>query len=103
MKSVKKYFICVFFLLIFFVSCEKNPSEILVSAVTLDKTAVDLPGGKSLLLSVSVFPDNATNKAIVWSSSDNSVVAVEDGLVTALKMGEAKVRPYAVKNLRYAL
>ena len=101
MKSVKKYFICVFFLLIFFVSCEKNPSEILVSAVTLDKTSVDLPVGKSLLLSASVFPDNATNKAIVWSSSDNSVVAVEDGLVTALKMGEAKVK--AVCGEKFAI
>ena len=101
MNSVKKYFICVFFLLIFFVSCEKNPSEILDSAVTLDKTSVDLPVGKSLLLSVSVFPDNATNKAIVWSSSDNSVVAVEDGLVTALKMGEAKVK--AVCGEKFAI
>ena len=101
MKSVKKYFIYVFFLLIIFVSCEKNPSEVLVSAVTLDKTSVDLPVGKSLRLSVSVFPDNVTNKAIAWSSSDNSVVAVKDGLVTALKMGEAEVK--AVCGEKFAI
>ena len=101
MKSVKKYFIYVFFLLIIFVSCKKNPSEVLVSSVTLDKTSVDLPVGKSLRLSVSVFPDNVTNKAIVWSSSDNSVVAVKDGLVTALKMGEAEVK--AVCGEKFAI
>lgn len=92
MKSVKKYFIYVFFLLIIFVSCKKNLSEILVSVVTLDKTVIEISIGHTVLLSASVFPENATNKTIVWSSSDDSVVEVEDGLVSALKVGEAEIK-----------
>ena len=92
MKSVKKYFIYVFFLLIIFVSCKKNLSEIIVSVVTLDKTVIEISIGHTVLLSASVFPENATNKTIVWSSSDDSVVEVEDGLVSALKIGDAEIK-----------
>ena len=92
MKSVKKYFIYVFFLLIIFVSCKKNLSEIIVSVVTLDKTVIEISIGHTVLLSASVFPENARNKTIVWSSSDDSVVEVEDGLVSALKIGDAEIK-----------
>lgn len=60
-----------------------------VGGITLDKTEVELTEGESLRLVATVMPDNATDKSIVWSSSDERIATVADGIVTTLKAGEA--------------
>ena len=62
-----------------------------VTSVTLNKTLVELTEGESLTLSATVNPSNATNKSVIWSSSNESVVKVVDGKVTALKAGTAVI------------
>jgi len=42
-------------------------------------------------LQYSITPSDATNKAVTWSVNDPSVVSVSNGLVTALKKGDATV------------
>lgn len=91
-KRLQLFLIGTSFLLTCFVSCEKKPSEILASNVTLDKTSVEIPIGHTALLSAEVYPENTTDKTIVWSSSDKTVAQVEDGLVSALKIGKAEVK-----------
>jgi uncharacterized protein YjdB len=63
-----------------------------VSSVTLDKTMLSLTVGESATLSATVKPDNATDKNVVWTSSDNSVATVSNGKVTAVKAGTATVK-----------
>jgi len=49
-------------------------------------------GSDDLKLTATVFPTNATNKAVTWSSSDREVVSVNaDGLITAISEGEAEI------------
>ncbi|MCQ2170576.1 MAG: Ig-like domain-containing protein [Bacteroidales bacterium] len=60
-----------------------------VESVSLDKTEVELTEGDELTLTATVKPDNATNKSIVWSSSDEEIATVKDGKVTAIKAGTA--------------
>ena len=62
-----------------------------VSSVTLDKTTLSLAVGESATLTAAVKPDNATDKTVVWSSSDESIAKVDNGKVTALKIGSAIV------------
>ncbi|MCQ2170578.1 MAG: Ig-like domain-containing protein [Bacteroidales bacterium] len=62
-----------------------------VESVTLDKTEVELTEGDELTLTATVKPDNATNKGVEWSSSDEKVATVKDGKVTAVKAGSAKI------------
>ena len=62
-----------------------------VTGVTLDKTSVEMTEGDELTLTATVNPDNATNKNVTWSSSDNTVVSVSNGKVTALKAGKATI------------
>ena len=92
MRIIQHHFIVIISLLTCFVSCKKEPVEIFATKVTLNKTAIEIPVGQTALLSARVFPENTTNKTIVWSSSDASVVNVEDGLVSALKVGEAEIK-----------
>lgn len=60
-------------------------------SITLDKTTLSLAVGESATLTATVKPDDATDKTVTWSSSDESVVKVDNGKVTALTTGQAKI------------
>ena len=63
-----------------------------VQTITLNETSYTLIVEDTLQLVATVNPNNATNNAITWSSSDDSVVSVsETGLVTAEGVGGATV------------
>lgn len=47
--------------------------------------------GDTVTLSASVSPSNATNKTVTWSTSDESVATVENGVVTAVGAGTATI------------
>ncbi|MBO5978633.1 MAG: Ig domain-containing protein, partial [Bacteroidales bacterium] len=70
-------------------SIRVKAKEILVESITLDKTEAELTEGETLKLVAMVTPENATDKSIVWSSSDERIATVADGLVSTLKAGEA--------------
>ena len=60
-------------------------------SVTLDKTSISLAVGETAQLTATVKPDDATDKNVTWTSSDESVAKVVDGKVTALKSGKATI------------
>lgn len=61
-----------------------------VSGVTLDQAKAGIGVGKTLQLTATVTPENATNKTVRWMSSNEFVASVnEDGVVTGLAEGEA--------------
>ena len=62
-----------------------------VTSVSLDHTSAELTEGDVMTLTAMVSPDNTTNKDVSWSSSDESVATVSDGVVTALKPGVAVI------------
>ena len=61
-----------------------------VTGISLDKEAYTLHAiDETVQLTTTIQPDNATNKNVTWSSSDESVCMVVDGLVTATGEGTA--------------
>ena len=63
-----------------------------VTGVTLNKTALTLNIGASETLTATVKPDDATNKALTWTSSDETVATVDaTGKVTGKKIGTATI------------
>lgn len=75
-------------------SCEVTVAEtkIDVESVSLDKTSLELIEGESDKLVATILPENATNKAVTWSSDDEDVVTVDtEGNVTARSPGSAIV------------
>ncbi len=63
-------------------------------SVTLDKTTLSLAVGETEQLTATVKPDDATDKNVTWTSSDESVAKVVNGKVTAVKSGKATVRSH---------
>ena len=62
-----------------------------VESITLDKSAAEMILGDEIILTATVKPDNATNKSIIWTSSDKSVATVTDGKVTAVNGGTTTI------------
>ena len=65
---------------------------IAVMSVTLNKAEIMLKKGDSETLVATVYPSNATDKTVSWSSSDPAVVSVDQtGKVTASGAGTANI------------
>ena len=64
---------------------------IAVESVKLDKTTISLDKGKTVTLIATVGPENATDPTVTWTSSDETVATVKDGIVTAVKEGTATI------------
>lgn len=62
-----------------------------MTGVTLSSNSGTLNPGSSLTLTATVAPSNATNKGVVWSTSDSTVATVSNGLVTAVAVGNATI------------
>ncbi len=60
--------------------------EVKIESMTINKTDIELIEGKSFTLSLTIKPKNNTEK-IKWTSSDESVASVSNGVVTAKKKG----------------
>ena len=60
-----------------------------VESLMLDKSNVELYVGDTSQVTVTITPEEATYKEITWTSSNNSIVSVENGLITAKDTGEA--------------
>lgn len=74
------------------VTVETEPAVTAVTGVTLDKESLEFTLGSETLsdtLTATVAPEDATNKNIVWSTSDTNVASVESGIVTAVGEGTA--------------
>ena len=67
-----------------------DTGEVIVTGVTLDKSSLNLTAGEAGdTLSAVVAPANATNKAVIWKSSDETVAIVVNGVVTPVGVGTA--------------
>ena len=62
-----------------------------VSAVSLNKSSVMLAPNETITLEATVSPADATNKAVNWSSDNESVATVNNGVVTAVAEGNATI------------
>ncbi|MDR0437228.1 MAG: Ig-like domain-containing protein [Bacteroidales bacterium] len=60
-----------------------------VTGITLNHAFYSLEVGDNLTLTANVLPESASNRAVTWSSSDQSAVVNNNGRVTAVSPGTA--------------
>lgn len=76
------------------VSCsddDEKEGTIAVSAVAVNPTTAAVKPGTTVTLSATVTPEDATDKTITWSSSDEKVATVDGGKVTGVAEGTATI------------
>jgi len=75
----------------------KPEKEVPVASVTIVQPSESAlselyPGGKTVTLTVKIEPDNATDKTVTWSSSNNAIATVDNsGVVTGVSQGKATI------------
>lgn len=72
-------------------SCEVYVTPISVESVSLNYTQLSMLYGESKTLTAFVVPQDATETGVIWKSSNASVVAVENGKLTATGYGSAVI------------
>ena len=67
-----------------------------VTSISLNKSSLTLEGGDSFTLVASVYPSDAYNKQVKWSTSDERVASIDQqGNVTATGKGKATITAMA--------
>ena len=61
------------------------------SEVKLSADTLDLYEGDTAKLTVTVLPEDTTDKTVTWASTDDAVASVKDGTITAGKAGTATI------------
>lgn len=87
-RKVKKFALLICTLTLPFMLCSCFGKE--AESIILSETSVTLTVGDTKEISAKVTPDDAKDKKIDWSSSDSSIISVDDGVIKAMKSGEAE-------------
>ena len=72
-------------------SPDPGPDKVKVTSIVLSETSIELNAGDTKQLSATIYPSNATNKSVSWSSSNSSVATVSGGSVKAVGEGTATI------------
>lgn len=76
-----------------------TPKIIEAEGITLDVTEANLFEGDELILTVTVDPENTTDKSVTWSSSAPEIATVDNGVVTAIAPGTAIITATTANGL----
>lgn len=71
--------------------CDVTVKPIEVEKIELSDKNVELYVSDSYSLHATVFPENATDKSIIWESSDKKIATVDKGKITAVSIGECVI------------
>ena len=66
-----------------------------VTGITLDQAVATVEAGATVTLVATVTPEDATDKTVVWTSSDEAIATVADGVVTGVAAGEVTITAQA--------
>lgn len=66
-------------------------TNVYVKKIMLNKTKVTVLSDKSVKLVAKVYPKNANNKKLLWTSSNKRIATVEKGVVVGLRKGTVKI------------
>ncbi|HJA98721.1 MAG TPA: Ig-like domain-containing protein [Candidatus Alistipes avicola] len=72
------------------ISCNDSEEDVVRTTIMLDATEFSLEVGQTRTLEVTVTPDTE-GVTIEWNSSNPSVATVQEGVVTAVAVGDATI------------
>ncbi len=69
----------------------ETPIAVTVTGVSLNQSALSLTQGSREILAATVFPEEASDQRVIWTSDNEAVAIVAEGTVTAIAPGEASI------------
>ena len=95
MKRIGKLLATIGFLLVIATSCE---NDIALTGIALDQLTSSVMVGATIDLNVIFNPTDATNKGIKWSTENDAVATVTDGMVTGVALGTTVIKAVSNEN-----
>lgn len=96
---MRKYIFPLTAVVLFALSCEKTPEEVVVTDVSISQATAELVVEETLQLSATITPSDAADQSIRWTSSQMNVATVtNNGLVKAVAEGKATIMAFAGGN-----
>lgn len=87
----------------FATSCSDDEEGIRVTNVSLNESELPIVAGQKQILTATITPENATNKEVLWKSSNERVATVnETGEVTAISRGDVVITATTVDGNKTA-
>ena len=77
---------------------QTQSTQTTVKGVYLNYETLELAVGKSTTLKAKFDPSDAPNQAVTWESSNSEVASVNNGVVTALTVGETDIKVTSVEG-----
>ena len=69
----------------------EKPADVAVTGFALKESEAEVPATKTVTLTPVFTPEDATNKNITWTSDNEKVATVENGVVTGKVVGTATI------------
>lgn len=69
----------------------RQHEEIAITSITLNETSLTLKEGKDFTLEATIAPNNASDKSVIWASSNTLIATVEDGVISAVAIGRVTI------------
>jgi len=83
-----------------YVTVENNKLSVIVTKIIFDKENIVLEAGKTSQINATIMPSNATNKGLIWSSSNSSIATVSsNGVVKGISKGTAVITAKSVNGI----
>ncbi len=74
-----------------FITVTVEAKAVPVTGITLSPSSLTIKVGESQTIETEITPDNATNKSVIWSSSNPEVASIDNGAVLGIKTGSVTI------------
>lgn len=71
--------------------CSVNVQPVVVEQIVLDKTTDSVNVGETTIITATVYPENATDAVIEWTSMDETIAKVENGMISGIAPGSTVI------------
>lgn len=95
-RKMKKIFSCIAAVWML-ASCDPVTDPVKATGIEIRPSSVTLEIGKTEELTFAVLPEQAVQK-VLWESSNEKIVTVKEGKVTAIAAGKAEVKAVVAEN-----
>ena len=95
-RKMKKIFSCIVAVWML-ASCDPVTDPVKATGIEIRPSSVTLEVGKTEELTFAVLPEQAVQK-VLWESSNEKIVTVKEGKVTAIAAGKAEVKAVVAEN-----